>query len=221
MIWSSPAGYNPMFTGLIQTVGRITQLTVKPDGTRLQVQCPDLAGKIAVDDSIATNGVCLTAESVDAEGFSAFVMPVTLEKTALGDLREDASVNLELALRFGDRLGGHLVQGHVNGVGRIRDIVERGDSWWISMDVPAALRRYLILEGSIAIDGISLTIAALDAEGLSVSIIPHTLTHTNLRARRIGDAVNIEVDVLAKTIEGLLRADPALGKAWTHLESDA
>lgn len=210
-----------MFTGLIQTVGRIAQLTVKPDGTRLQVQCPDLAGKIAVDDSIATNGVCLTAESVDAEGFSAFVMPVTLEKTALGDLREDASVNLELALRFGDRLGGHLVQGHVNGVGRIRDIVERGDSWWISVDVPAALRRYLILEGSIAIDGISLTIAALDAEGLSVSIIPHTLTHTNLRARRIGDAVNIEVDVLAKTIEGLLRADPALGKAWTHLESDA
>lgn len=221
MIWSSPAGYNPMFTGLIQTVGRIAQLTVKPDGTRLQVQCPDLAGKIAVDDSIATNGVCLTAESVDAEGFSAFVMPVTLEKTALGDLREDASVNLELALRFGDRLGGHLVQGHVNGVGRIRDIVERGDSWWISVDVPAALRRYLILEGSIAIDGISLTIAALDTAGLSVSIIPHTLTHTNLHARRIGDAVNIEVDVLAKTIEGLLRADPALGKAWTHLESDA
>lgn len=210
-----------MFTGLIQSVGRITHLTTRPDGTRLQVHCPDLAGKIAVDDSIATNGVCLTAESVDAEGFSAFVMPVTLQKTALGDLRENAPVNLELALRFGDRLGGHLVQGHVNGVGRIRDITERGDSWWISVDVPAALRRYLILEGSIAIDGISLTIAALDAEGLSVSIIPHTLNHTNLRARRIGDAVNVEADVLAKTIEGLLRADPALGKAWTHLESDA
>ena len=210
-----------MFTGLIQSVGRITHLTTRPDGTRLQVHCPDLAGKIAVDDSIATNGVCLTAESVDAEGFSAFVMPVTLQKTALGDLRENAPVNLELALRFGDRLGGHLVQGHVNGVGRIRDITERGDSWWISVDVAAALRRYLILEGSIAIDGISLTIAALDAEGLSVSIIPHTLNHTNLRARRIGDAVNVEADVLAKTIEGLLRADPALGKAWTHLESDA
>lgn len=210
-----------MFTGLIQSVGRITHLTTRPDGTRLQVHCPDLAGKIAVDDSIATNGVCLTAESVDAEGFSAFVMPVTLQKTALGDLRENAPVNLELALRFGDRLGGHLVQGHVNGVGRIRDITERGDSWWISVDVPAALRRYLILEGSIAIDGISLTIAALDAEGLSVSIIPHTRARTNLRARRIGDAVNVEADVLAKTIEGLLRADPALGKAWTHLESDA
>ena len=221
MIWSSPDGYNPMFTGLIQSVGRISRLTASTDGTRMHIHCPELAGRFAVDDSIATNGVCLTAESVDAEGFSAFVMPVTLEKTALADLREDAPVNLELALRFGDRLGGHLVQGHVNGVGRIRDIVERGDSWWISMDVPAALRRYLILEGSIAIDGISLTIAALDAEGLSVSIIPHTLTHTNLRARRIGDAVNIEVDVLAKTIEGLLRADPALGKAWTHLESDA
>jgi riboflavin synthase len=221
MIWSSPDGYNPMFTGLIQTVGRITRLTPHPDGTRLHVHCPNLVGKIAVDDSIATNGVCLTAESVDAEGFSAFVMPVTLEKTALADLHEDAPVNLELALRFGDRLGGHLVQGHVNGVGRIRDIVERGDSWWVSVDVPLVLRRYLILEGSIAIDGISLTIAALDAEGLSVSIIPHTLANTNLRARQTGDAVNIEVDVLAKTIEGLLRADPTLRKAWSHLESDA
>jgi riboflavin synthase len=148
-------------------------------------------------------------------------MPVTLEKTALADLSEDAPVNLELALRFGDRLGGHLVQGHVNGVGRVRDITERGDSWWISVDVPAALRRYLILEGSIALDGISLTIAALDAEGLGVSIIPHTLANTNLRARRIGDAVNIEVDVLAKTIEGLLRADPSLRSTWTHRESDA
>lgn len=210
-----------MFTGLIQSVGRITHLTTRTDGTRLQVHCPDLAGKIAVDDSIATNGVCLTAESVDAEGFSAFVMPVTLEKTALGDLREDAPVNLELALRFGDRLGGHLVQGHVNGIGRIRDITERGDSWWVVIAVPGTLRRYLVPEGAIAIDGISLTIAALDAEGLSVSIIPHTLARTNLRARRIGDAVNIEVDVLAKTIEGLLRADPSLRSTWAHLESDA
>lgn len=210
-----------MFTGLIQTVGRITHLTVRPDGTRMHIRCPDLAGKIAVDDSIATNGVCLTAENIDAEGFTAFVMPVTLEKTALANLGEDAPVNLELALRFGDRLGGHLVQGHVNGIGRIRDIKEQGDSWWVTVDVPPALRRYLILEGSIAIDGISLTIAALDTEGLSVSIIPHTLANTNLRTRSAGDAVNIEVDVLAKTIEGLLRADPALGKAWTHLESDA
>ena len=221
MIWSSPDDYNPMFTGLIQSVGRISRLTASSDGTRIHIHCPELAGRIAVDDSIATNGVCLTAESVDTEGFSAFVMPVTLEKTALADLHENAPVNLELALRFGDRLGGHLVQGHVNGIGRIREIAERGDSWWISVDVPAALRRYLILEGSIAIDGISLTIAALDTEGLSVSIIPHTLTHTNLRARRIGDAVNIEVDVLAKTIEGLLRADPTLRKAWSHLESNA
>ena len=165
--------------------------------------------------------MCLTAESVDAEGFSTFVMPVTLEKTALAELSEDAPVNLELALRFGDRLGGHLVQGHVNGIGRVRGIEARGDSWWVSVDVPLALRRYLILEGSIAIDGISLTIAALDAEGLSVSIIPHTLANTNLRTRSAGDAVNIEVDVLAKTIEGLLRADPTLRKAWSHLESDA
>ena len=221
MIWSSPDDYNPMFTGLIQSVGRISRLTASSDGTRIHIHCPELAGRIAVDDSIATNGVCLTAESVDAEGFSAFVMPVTLEKTALADLSEDAPVNLELALRFGDRLSGHLVQGHVNGIGRVRGIEARGDSWWITVDVPLALRRYLILEGSIAIDGISLTIAALDAQGLSVSIIPHTLANTNLRTRSTGDAVNIEVDVLAKTIEGLLRADPTLRQAWSHLESNA
>lgn len=209
-----------MFTGLIQTVGRITRVTPHPDGTHLHFHCPDLVGKIAVDDSIATNGVCLTAESIDAEGFTAFVMPVTLQKTTLGHLAVDSAVNLELALRFGDRLGGHLVQGHVNGVGRIRSIQVRGDSWQVAVDVPAALQRYLILEGAIAIDGISLTIAALEADGLCVSIIPHTLARTNLGARQIGDAVNIEVDVLAKTIEGLLRADPSLGKAWTHLESE-
>lgn len=220
MIWSSPDGYNPMFTGLIQSVGRISRLTASTDGTRLSIHCPELAGRIAVDDSIATNGVCLTAESVDAEGFSAYVLPVTLEKTALGHLTEGAPVNLELALRFGDRLGGHLVQGHVNGTGSIRAIQETGDSWRIAIAIPAALRRYLVPEGSIAIDGISLTIAALDAEGLQVCIIPHTLTNTNLHSRRVGDAVNIEVDVLAKTIEGLLRADPSLRSTWAHLESD-
>lgn len=210
-----------MFTGLIQAVGQVGRLTANPDGTHLYIHCPNLAGGIAVDDSIATNGVCLTAESVDSEGFTAHVMPITLEKTALSALTEGASVNLELALRFGDRLGGHLVQGHVNGTGRIRNIDITGQTWWITIDLPESLRRYLVLEGSIAIDGISLTIAALDADGLSVSIIPHTLTNTNLGTRRVGDVVNIEVDVLAKTIEGLLRADPALRKAWSHLESDA
>jgi riboflavin synthase len=219
MIWSSPAGFNFMFTGLIQAVGRVGHLTSNTVGTRLYIHCPDLAGGISVDDSIATNGVCLTAASVDAEGFSADVMPVTLQKTALIDLDVGARVNLELALRFGDRLGGHLVQGHVNGIGRIRNIEITGDIWWIAIDLPESLRRYLVLEGSIAVDGISLTIAAIDADGLSVSIIPHTLANTNLGTRKIGDAVNIEVDVLAKTIEGLLRADPTLRKTWSHLES--
>ena len=151
----------------------------------------------------------------------SLAVTTTLDRTTTGAWEAGRRGNLERAIAVGDRLGGHLVQGHVNGVGRIRDIVERGDSWWISVDVPAALRRYLILEGSIDIDGISLTIAALDAEGLSVSIIPHTLANTNLRPRSAGDAVNIEVDVLAKTIEGLLRADPTLRKAWSHLESNA
>ncbi len=203
-----------MFTGLIQTLGRISRVSAGEQGTRLRIECPALSGQIAVDDSIASNGVCLTAESVDATGFTAFVMPVTLQKTALAYVAEGDTLNLELALRFGDRLGGHLVQGHVNGTGRIRGLAATGENWLIDIEVPEHLRRYLIEEGSIAIDGISLTIARLAPDGLCVSIIPHTWANTNLQTRRVGDAVNIEVDVLTKTIEGLLRADPSLATRW-------
>ncbi len=214
MIWPLPAGYNLMFTGLIQTLGRVSRVFASEQGTRIRIECPALSGYIAVDDSIASNGVCLTAESVDDLGFTAFVMPVTMQKTALGQWVEGDMINLELALRFGDRLGGHLVQGHVNGTGLIRNITVGNEHWLIEIDAPENLRRYLIEEGSIAIDGISLTIASLTSDGLCVSIIPHTWANTNLHTRQVGDAVNIEVDVLTKTIEGLLRADPTLATRW-------
>jgi riboflavin synthase len=203
-----------MFTGLIQTLGRVSRVCAGEQGTRLRIECPALSGQIAVDDSIASNGVCLTAESVDESGFTAFVMPVTLQKTALAHVAEGDTINLELALRFGDRLGGHLVQGHVNGTGRLRGLAATGENWLIDIEVPQHLRRYLIEEGSIAIDGISLTVARLAPDGLCVSIIPHTWANTNLHTRQIGDAVNIEIDVLTKTIEGLLRADPSLATRW-------
>lgn len=207
-----------MFTGLIQAIGVIKRVSDGPEGKTLSIDCPGLIGDIAIDDSIAVNGVCLTATACGPEGFTAHAIHTTLEKTTLGALSPGQRVNLELAMRASDRLGGHLVQGHVNAVGRIAAIETRGQNWLIQIDFPANLRKYMILEGSITLDGISLTIAALSDSRLTVSIIPHTLTHTTLSDRKAGDAVNIEVDIMAKYIENFLHADPALAKAWAQPE---
>lgn len=207
-----------MFTGLIQSIGSVQGVETRADGHVLRIRCPALAGGIRVDDSIAVNGVCLTATAVDADGFSAHAIPVTLAKTATGSLQTGSKVNLELAMRLGDRLGGHLLQGHVNGIGRIVDIAVTGDNWLIRIAFAPELRKYLISEGSIAVDGISLTIAALSNAEFTVSIIPHTLQRTTLGGKAVGDAVNLETDMLAKYVENLLHADPGLVKAWHALE---
>ncbi len=194
-----------MFTGLIQDIGRVAAVEHRPDGRHFRIECPNLAGQIAVDDSIATNGVCLTATAVDAQGFSAEAIAVTLDKTSLGTLQAGNRVNLELAMRFGDRVGGHWVQGHVTGTGRITEITETDDRWQIRIAFASDQRKYLIKEGSIAVDGISLTVADLNDDSFTVCIIPHTLQRTVLADRRVGDAVNLEVDVMAKYIENFLR----------------
>lgn len=206
-----------MFTGLIQRIGTATQIQPGPDGHQLRIRCPDLAGQIRVDDSISVNGVCLTATAVDADGFQAHAVPVTLQKTTLGGLRNGDAVNLELALRLGDRLGGHLVQGHVNGIGTVLGTTDIGRNRLLRIGFAPVLRRYLIAEGSIAVDGVSLTIAALSDAEFEVSLVPHTLQHTNLAARVPGDPVNLETDLLGKYVENLLHADPALAKAWSAL----
>jgi riboflavin synthase len=205
-----------MFTGLIQAIGVVKRVSDSPEGKTLAIQCPGLIGDIAVDDSIAVNGVCLTATQLEPDGFIAQAIHTTLEKTTIGLLRPAQRVNLELAMRASDRLGGHLVQGHVNAVGRIAAIETRGQNWLIQVDFPPGLRKYMISEGSVTIDGISLTIAELSDSRLTVSIIPHTLSHTTLSDRLAGDAVNIEVDIMAKYIENFLRLDPALAGAWTQ-----
>lgn len=207
-----------MFTGLIQAIGSVSRVDTRPDGKLLRIQCAALAGDIRVDDSIAVNGVCLTATAVDAEGFQAHAIPVTLAKTTTGSLQAGSKVNLELALRMGDRLGGHLLQGHVNGTGQITDITVNGENWLIRIAFPVALRKYLISEGSIAVDGISLTIAALADDHFSVSIIPHTLLNTTLGGKTAGDPVNLETDLIGKYIENLLQADPGLVRTWRQLE---
>ncbi len=192
-----------MFTGLIEDIGQITAVTKLGDGVRFTI-ASDTLDDIRVDDSIAVNGCCLTAVAVHANTFDVEAVEETLKKTTLGQFTVGARINLERAMRLSDRLGGHLVLGHVDGVGQIVSIEERSTSWWVTVEIPADLERYLIHVGSIAIDGISLTAAELSGNHVSVSIIPHTWKVTTIGQRRAGDRVNIEADLIGKYVEKLM-----------------
>ena len=189
-----------MFTGLVQDLGEITAVDASGDGVRLRINSPL---ELAEGDSIAVNGVCLTATAVADGGFSADVMNETLRRSSLAEVAPGARVNLELPLRAADRLGGHFVQGHVDGVGGIWDVRDDGFARVVTVGVPAELMRYVVEKGSIAIDGVSLTVSALGDDWLQVSLIPETLERTILGDATIGRPVNLEVDVLAKYIERL------------------
>jgi riboflavin synthase len=196
-----------MFTGLIEEVGSVEALDPRPAGSRLRLHAPHIAPGLREGDSVAVSGVCLTAVDLRPAGFSADVSPETLRRSSLGTLRAGAPVNLERALQPSSRLGGHIVQGHVDAVGAIESLeLIGGDNWWLRVAVPDHLDRYLVFKGSIAIDGISLTIAAIENLVLSVTIIPHTFENTTLRFRSPGDPVNLETDVLAKYVEKMLGA---------------
>ena len=191
-----------MFTGIVREVGTVAAF----DGSRLVVGSPETAAGVAVGDSVSVAGVCLTVVEA-GEGRLAFdVVPETLSRTALGGLAADDRVNLESALRVGDPLGGHVVQGHVDAVGRIRSVAPEGDSRRVWVDAPETIVRYCLEKGSIAVDGVSLTVAALDDHGFEVALIPHTLSATTLGGLEPRDEVNLEVDVLAKVVERLLAA---------------
>jgi riboflavin synthase len=192
-----------MFTGLVGDLGRVEAVDATGDGARLRVSSP-LARELATGDSVAVNGVCLTATTVDAGAFGADVMHETLRRTALGAVRAGAAVNLELPLRASDRLGGHVVQGHVDGLGTIRSVDADGFASVVWIDAPPETLRYVVEKGSIAVDGVSLTVAGVDADGFAVSLIPETLERTNLGAAVPGTPVNLEVDVLAKYVERLV-----------------
>jgi riboflavin synthase len=194
-----------MFTGLVQGVGRILALERTEDGARVRIETP-LVAELHAGDSISVNGVCLSAAALENGSFTADAMNETLSRTSLGGLRAGAEVNLELPLRAGDRLGGHVVQGHVDGVGVIDEVVEDGFARRIRIDAPPAVLRYVIEKGSIAVDGVSLTVAGLDDRSFTVSLIPETLQRTNLGHAGRGDTVNLEVDVLAKYVERLMGA---------------
>ena len=193
-----------MFTGLVADLGSVTALDATADGVRLRVHTA-LAGELSDGDSVAVNGVCLTAVGPDGESFGADVMHETLRRSSLADVRAGTRVNLELPLRAHDRLGGHVVQGHVDGVGTVRAVRRDGFARVVTVAVDPGLLRYVVEKGSVAVDGVSLTVAALDGDAFDVSLIPETLERTNLGAAAPGTVVNIEVDILAKYVEKLVR----------------
>jgi riboflavin synthase len=191
-----------MFTGIVRELGTVEAF----DGSRLVVAASETAAGSAVGDSVAVAGVCLTVVQ-NGDGRLAFdVVPETLSRTVLGSLDVGSTVNVEPSLRVGDQLGGHVVQGHVDAVGRVRSVTPEGDGRRVWIDAPEAVVRYCIEKGSIAVDGVSLTIAALDDEGFEVALIPHTLAVTTLFRLEPGEEVNLEADVLGKVVERLLAA---------------
>jgi riboflavin synthase len=195
-----------VFTGIVQGMGSVTSVERSGEGSVLRVATP-LGAELRAGDSIAVNGVCLTATEVAEGSFAAEVMNVTLERTSLAAVSDGASVNLELPLRAADRLGGHVVQGHVDGVGRVTAIAEDGFARRVTIEAPADVLRYVVAKGSIAIDGVSLTAAEVDQRSVTVSLIPETLERTTLGRARPGTLVNLEVDVLAKYVEKLIGAE--------------
>lgn len=207
-----------MFTGIIEAAGKIDALDRRETGARLRVNLADvadIAAETRFGDSIAVNGCCLTVAEFGADYFCADLSAETLHRTAFGEMKPGNLVNLERPLAAGARLGGHFVQGHVDGIGRVTRLVPEGDNWWLSVRVPEDLRRYVAEKGSIAIDGISLTVARWHDGVADFAIIPFTYAHTNIRAVIPNDAVNLECDILAKYVESLLEARK--GHATSHL----
>ena len=196
-----------MFTGIVEELGRVVALEPKPPGARLTVACSTVLRDAAVGASIAVNGACVTAVELDGGRFSADLAPETLKRTNLRDLPTGSLVNLERPLRASSTLDGHFVLGHVDGTGEIVSLEELGeDNRWLRVRVPSSLARYIVSKGSVAIDGISLTVAEVEDELVGFTIIPHTYKHTTLHSYNVGSRVNVEVDILAKHVEKLIAA---------------
>jgi riboflavin synthase len=196
-----------MFTGITEHVGKIESLELAKDGGRLRISLSgagDFAASIGLGDSISVNGCCLTVVEFDSSHFCADLSGETLRRTSFGEKKSGDLVNLEKPLTANARLGGHFVQGHVDGLGRVTRLLPEGENWWLSVRVPEDQRRYVAEKGSVAIDGISLTVARWQEGIADIAIIPFTYAHTNVRAMSPHDAVNVETDVLAKYVESLL-----------------
>jgi len=194
-----------LFTGIIEELGSVASLTLLPAGARLQIAASIVTSDLANGDSIAVNGVCLTAVDVSSSFFSTDISPETLDRTTLGDLKAGSPVNLERAMLPTTRFGGHIVQGHVDGRGTFISATPEGDFLTVKIGFPADLGRYFVEKGSVAVEGISLTIAALSDEHFDIAVVPKTWTATNLASLTPGDPVNLETDIIAKYVERLIQ----------------
>jgi riboflavin synthase len=198
-----------MFTGIVEEVGRITSIEQRGENRRITISARHTPKELRTGDSVSVSGVCLTALDIQPDSFSADLAPETWTRTSFSRINEGALVNLELPMRADGRFGGHIVQGHADGVGKVIafDRVADSENWWLEIDLPDEVEKYTVDKGSISIEGISLTVAKLQKNRCAVAIIPHTVEMTNLRSLKPGDPVNLEADLIAKYVEKMMKAE--------------
>ena len=194
-----------MFTGLVEEMGTVRERAPSAAGARMVIACDQVRDGLALGDSVAVNGACLTVVDLPDGAFAVDCVEETLRRTSVGDREPGDRVNLERAMRMGDRLGGHIVQGHVDGTGTVRQVTPEGDGVLMSIAAPDAVLRYVVEKGSITVDGVSLTVASREADGFTIALIPHTMAATTLAPDAVGRRVNLEADVVAKYVEALAR----------------
>jgi riboflavin synthase len=198
-----------MFTGIIEEVGRVARIEEHGENRRITIEAPNTPKELKTGHSVAVSGVCLTALQIKPASFCADLAPETWVRTSFSRIKEGALINLELPMKADGRFGGHIVQGHVDGVGRLIafDRIPDSENWWLHIEIPAELDRYVVYKGSISIEGISLTVARIEDRRCTVAIIPHTVEMTNLNSLRPGDPVNLETDLIAKYVEKMMKGE--------------
>jgi riboflavin synthase len=200
-----------MFTGIVEEVGRVTGIEQRGENRRITIAAQNVPAELRSGDSVAVNGVCLTALDIEPGSFRADLAPETWARTSFSRMHEGAVVNLELPMKADGRFGGHLVQGHVDGVGKLvaLDRIADSENWWLRIELPSDVEKYTVYKGSVCIEGISLTVAKLEGRSCTVAIIPHTVEMTNLNSLKPGDPVNLEADLIAKYVEKMMTNEPA------------
>ena len=202
-----------MFTCIVEEVGHITRIEQRGENRRITIAAKHTPTELGTGDSVAVSGVCLTALNIKPDSFCADLAPETWARTSFSRIQEGALVNLELPMKADGRFGGHIVQGHVDGVGKLIDLqrIENSDNWWLHIEIPEDVERYTVFKGSISIEGISLTVARLDHSRCTIAIIPHTVEMTNLNSLKPGDPVNLEADLIAKYVEKMMQRESQQG----------
>ena len=206
-----------MFTGIIEEVGRVTQIQQQGENRRITITATHSPKELKPGDSVAVSGVCLTALDITPDSFCADLAPETWVRTSFSRMHEGALVNLELSMKADGRFGGHIVQGHVDGVGKLMglDRITNSENWWLHIEMPEEIEKYTVYKGSISIEGISLTVAKLEGKTCTIAIIPHTVEMTNLNSLKPGDPVNLEADLIAKYVEKMMTREESAGSFLT------